>query len=458
MEIGQLREIPSMNALLNHALFENTERESVKLVAQLFLDELRDGLVAGKIAQIPSLDDCAAQILARVRTTDAPRLRGVVNATGVVLHTNLGRAPLGAEAYAAAEHVYTGYGNLEYDLETGLRGSRHNHVESLLRELTGAQAAVVVNNAAAAVLLMLAALAKGKRVAVSRGELVEIGGSFRVPEIMEQSGAVLDEVGTTNRTRLTDYVNAAQNGAAALLKVHTSNYKIVGFTEAVSLGELAAYGRANALPVLYDMGSCFITDPQIDGLAVGETARDAIASGASVICFSGDKLLGSAQAGVIAGDAELIAKIRKHPLMRALRPDKLTLNALETTLRLCRHPSVARRKIPALAMLSATAEELQRRADALAERVRSVCPTWRVAVRAVEDEAGGGSLPGVALGGYAVAINPTEISVDELERRLRRGAVPIIIRISDDTALLSVRTLLLGDDEVVVAGLRAAYE
>jgi L-seryl-tRNA(Ser) seleniumtransferase len=317
---------------------------------------------------------------------------------------------------------------------------------------------MVVNNNAAAVFLMLAALAKGKQVAISRGELVEIGGSFRVPEIMEQSGAVLVEVGTTNKTRLSDYAAAVQKGAEVLLKVHTSNYEIVGFTESVPVSELAAFGKKNGLPVLYDMGSCFLLEPELLGLRKRETAKDGIASGMDIICFSGDKLIGSAQAGIIAGREDYITSIRQHPLARMVRPDKLTLAALEATLRIYRYPSEAKHRIPVLAMLSATPVELRQRSESLAERLRAVCPRWGIDVRETADETGGGSLPNVSLPGWAVALKPSGISVDELEHRLRHNPIPIIIRINNDAALISPRTLLPGDEEAILDAVRAAYK
>ncbi|MDR0861940.1 MAG: L-seryl-tRNA(Sec) selenium transferase [Oscillospiraceae bacterium] len=455
---GNLRELPNMNALLEHGDFSGLARPRVKRAAQSVLSELRAALLLGTVSEIPSLDECAEMVRRELDKAETANLRGVINATGIILHTNLGRAPLGDELYSAAAQVYRGYSNLEYDLETGQRGSRYSHIESLVCELTGAEAAMVVNNNAAAVFIMLTTLASGKRVAISRGELVEIGGSFRIPEIMEQSGAQLIEVGATNKTRLADYSRAVSNGAEILLKVHTSNYEIVGFTESVSVAELAAFGHERGLPVLYDMGSCFVLDPERFGFRGGETARGGIEAGADIICFSGDKLLGSMQGGIMAGRREYIAAIKKHPLARVLRADKLTLAALETTLRLCLYPEEARERIPTLAMLFAETEELKSRATTLAERLRAACPEWTVEACAVTDETGGGSLPNVHLSGWAVALEPTGFSVQELERRLRRGRVPVIIRISGGAALISVRTLLAGEDETVAEAVRRVYE
>jgi len=514
MDISLISQIPNMNSILQHPRFESSERARVKHAAQSFLDELRAGILSGAVQEIPSPDECAKRVLDMIVVESALHLRGVINATGVVLHTNLGRAPLGDHILSEATDVFRGYSNLEYDLETGQRGSRYSHVEDIICELTGAEAAMVVNNNAAALFLALAALAKGKRVAVSRGELVEIGGSFRIPEIMENSGAELVEVGTTNKTRLRDYTEAADGRSAEiLLKVHTSNYEIVGFTESVSVAELASFGRQRGLPVLYDMGSCFLIPPGLPGLSAGETAADAISSGADLICFSGDKLIGSAQAGIVAGKAEYIAAMRKFPLARMVRPDKLTLSVLEATLRMYKYPDEARRKIPAFAMLTEEPDMLKKRAEALALRIRQALSSrddavsdaavsdaavsdaatrdaaasdaavsdaaardaavsdaaargaavsdavaWDVSVCETEDEAGGGSLPNVQLPGWGVRLSPAPgcMSVSKLEQRLRSGSDPVIIRIHDGNAIISPRTLLPGDDDRLIEALRAA--
>ena len=451
--------IPNMNSILEHPYLEALGRERAKNAAQSFLDDLRSGLLSGAVTEIPPPDECAARVLAVAEAESKLSLRGVINATGVILHTNLGRAPLGAGVLIAASDVFSGYSNLEYDLAAGQRGSRYSHVEKVICELTGAQAAMVVNNNAAALFLALAAIAKGKRVAVSRGELVEIGGSFRIPEIMESSGAELIEVGTTNKTRLRDYSEAVANkNAEILLKVHTSNYEIVGFTESVSVSGLVSIGAQLGLPVIYDVGSCFLVQPERLGLSVGETAASAISDGADLVCFSGDKLMGSAQAGIVAGKAEYIAAMKKFPLARMVRPDKLTLSVLEATLRLYKYPDEAMLKIPTLAMLSASPEELKTKAELLAERLSQVFPTWGINVCETEDETGGGSLPNVYLQGWGVAILPDSsgMSVSRLEHLLRNGREPVVIRIHDGKALISPRTLLPGEDDKLVEALRTA--
>ena len=450
-----LSSIPNMNSLLEHAFFEGISHERVKQAGRDYLDELRDSVKSGEIESLPSLDECARQVLLRIEE-DPRNLRGLINATGVILHTNLGRAPLGEEMCAAALEICAGYCNLEYDLETGSRGSRYSHLEELICKLVGAEASMVVNNNAAATLLMLCSIAQGNKVAISRGEMVEIGGSLRIPEIIKQSGSELIEVGSTNKTRLSDYVEAVEDkNAKVLLKVHTSNYEIVGFTESVSVSELAEYGKSVGLPVLYDMGSCFLVEPELLGLSAGETAVSGIGAGADVICFSGDKLMGSAQAGIIAGRSEYITAMKKHPLTRAIRPDKLTLSILEAALRLYRFPEEAIRRVPVLAMLSYTQEELRQRAEGLAERLKYIFKDWCVSVCETMDETGGGSLPNVPLPGWAVALKPSGMSVNELEDKLRRGRMPVIIRISDNKAIISPRTLLESDEDRLIEALKA---
>jgi len=447
--IMQLNELPNMNSLLEHPLFEGLSSERVKSAARACLQELRNNALNGSMEKLPTVDECARLIRDKIDAENIPGLRGLINCTGIILHTNLGRAPLGMDIYSAVADVFSGYCNLEYDFATGRRGSRHSHVESLICELTGAEAAMAVNNNAAATMLMLGAIANGKGVAISRGELVEIGGSFRVPEIIEQSGAELVEVGSTNRTRLSDYAKAIEDKCAqVLLKVHTSNFEVVGFTESVDISELAEFGAKNNLPVLYDMGACFLVDPELLGLREGETASSGIAAGADVICFSGDKLLGSAQAGILAGRSEYIAAMKKHPLARALRPDKLTFSVLEANLRLSRYPEEAKRQIPVLAMLTANTDDLKQRAESLAQQLSQVCAGWQIDVLEAMDETGGGSLPNVPLPGWVVALKPVDISAAELEERLRRERV--IVRINSGAVIISPRTILPGEDEQVV--------
>jgi L-seryl-tRNA(Ser) seleniumtransferase len=458
MDNKLIRRIPNMNTLLDREEFRDLDRERVKRAARAFLDGLRTSVASGETDEVPSADACARGVLSLLEEEDREGMRGVINATGIVLHTNLGRAPLGEELYRAVERIYSGYGTLEYDLESGERGSRCAYVEKLICELSGAEAAMAVNNNAAAVFLTLSELAKGKKVAISRGELVEIGGSFRIPEIMEQSGAELMEIGCTNKTRLGDYAAALDAGAELLLKVHTSNYRIVGFSGSVSAGELAVLARERGVPLVYDMGSCFTVDPELLGISGGgHTARSGIESGADVICFSGDKLTGSAQAGVIAGRREYISRMKKNPLARVVRPDKLTVSALEQTLKLCRYPDTARKCVPVLSMLSLGPEELKRRAGELAGRISAAAPGWTVEICPTADEAGGGSLPSVEFPGWAVAVEPKGMTLSELEEGMRLAPTPIVLRLHESKALISPRTLMPGDGDEITARITELY-
>ena len=440
MAENELSHLPKMDVLLARAELAGCglPYPLVRRAARETLEEARRALLAGEAAQAPAAPTLAARVLARARTLSRPGLRRVVNATGVVLHTNLGRAPLSPRAAEAVQGA-AGYASLEYDLAGGRRGSRTGRVEALLKGLTGAEGAFVVNNNAAAVLLMLSVLAPGLGVAISRGELVEIGGSFRVPDIMARSGARLVEVGTTNKTRLSDYAAALDSGAAqALLKVHPSNFKVVGFTQAAELPQLGELARERCVPLLCDLGSGALSA----GPFPGEPTVEEAAAWADAACFSGDKLLGGPQAGILLGKAEAIAKIRSDPLARALRLDKLSLAALEATLMDWRDGILP----PAAAMLGADGEALRRKAEALAALLNPLCPCETIES---PGEAGGGSMPGVSLPGWAVALTPAE----ELERFLRGWETPVIGRIHRGKLLLDVRALLPGDEDVIAAAL-----
>ena len=416
----------------------------VRRAARQVLEEVRQKLLEGTAEQAPTAEQAAARALDLARTLARPGLIRVVNATGVPLHTNLGRAPLSPRAAEAVRQAAAGYCNLEYDLDRGVRGGRTGRVEALLRELTGAEGAYVVNNNAAAVLLMLSVLTPGLGVAISRGELVEIGGAFRVPDIMARSGAALVEVGTTNKTRLSDYAAVLDSGAAqALLKVHPSNFKVVGFTQAAELPELGELAREKQVLLLCDLGSGALAA----GPFPGEPTVEEAVRWADVVCFSGDKLLGGPQAGILVGKAGLIARIKSDPLARALRLDKLSLAALEATLMDWRDGAPP----PAAAMLGAGGETLRKKAEELAALLAPLCPC-----EVVESpgEAGGGSMPGVSLPGWAVALTPAEA----LEPFLRGWEVPIIGRIHRGKLLLDVRTLLPGDEDVIAAALSRRKE
>jgi L-seryl-tRNA(Ser) seleniumtransferase len=381
----------------------------------------------------------------------------VINATGVVLHTNLGRAPLAAAAREAMTRAALGYDNLEMDLETGRRGSRYGHCTELLVELTGAPAALVVNNAAAALLLALNSFARGRGVVVSRGELVEIGGGFRIPEILERSGARLVEVGSTNRTRARDYAEAlASSEVAAILKVHRSNFRMSGFTEEAPLAELSALAREAGLPLLHDLGSGLFADPAELGLPSEPRARDALAEGADLVVVSGDKLLGGPQAGLVIGQERLVNAMRSNPLCRALRVDKVTLAGLEATLRLYRDPQRALAEIPTLRMLRESPEVLRARAEALMARLTTV----GVAGCAVEPHAGavgGGTYPDVALPSWAVAL-PGDTGAEALAGLLRRGDPPVVGRIESDRVLLDLRTVAPEEEDALVGCVGAAWK
>jgi L-seryl-tRNA(Ser) seleniumtransferase len=378
----------------------------------------------------------------RLDATAHGSLRPLINATGVVIHTNLGRAPLSRAALRRVADVCDGYSNLEYDLDEGRRGSRTVHAESFLVALTGAEAALVVNNNAAATLLILAALAAGREVMISRGELVEIGGGFRVPEVLAQSGALLREVGTTNRTRIADYRAATSPRTAMLLRVHRSNFRIEGFTERPSLAELVAAAAEVGVPLVEDLGSGLV----LEAFAWEPTVQASIAAGVDLVCFSGDKMLGGPQAGIIVGRRTLVQQLKTHPLMRALRVDKLTLAALEGTL-LEYHAGRGETTIPVLAMLSLSAEQIEARAQALAERLHAA--GWQVSLMSGESAVGGGSAPGVMLDTVLLALARDGMPADAIERSLRSANPPIVARIQDDRVVLDLRTVPEEQDDVL---------
>ena len=428
-----LRALPSVNELLQDPRLVALASEHGH---ELALGVARDAIAAAreKIAAGEQATDLVADALERAEGAGAPRLRRVLNATGVVVHTNLGRAPLAASALERIQEVAIGYSNLEYDLEEGVRGSRQDHVSPLLSELTGAEAALVVNNNAAAVLLAVAALAEGRDVLVSRGELVEIGDGFRIPDVLARSGARLVEVGTTNRTRVEDYERALSGRTAVLLRVHQSNFRVVGFTESPRLADLARLAEERGLVLVDDLGSGVLPH-------VGDepTVHESLAAGAHVVTFSGDKLLGGPQAGIVVGRTDLVERLRRHPLQRALRADKLTLAALEGTLALYRS---GRAGPPVLQMLTEPAESVRSRAERLAELTGGkVEPTVA--------RAGGGSLPTTDLESFACALE------ESLAEPLRRGDPPVIGIVRDGVLLLDCRTLT--DEEVEVAA-RAVNE
>jgi L-seryl-tRNA(Ser) seleniumtransferase len=403
---------------------------------------------------LPYLAEAGALLAAE----DVPSLRGVVNATGVVLHTNLGRAPLALEAREALAAAGRGYSNLELDLEAGQRGSRYVHCAGLLAELTGAEDALVVNNCAAALVLAVSTLAAGRDVVVSRGELIEIGGGFRIPDMLARAGARLKEVGTTNRTRLADYRGALASGdPGAILKVHRSNFRVAGFTEEASLEELVSLGREAGVPVVHDVGSGLLVEAASLGLPPEPRPAGSVAAGVDLAVFSGDKLLGGPQAGCVVGRREVVRRLRENPLCRALRVDKGTLAALEATLRLYRDPDAARRRIPTLRMLTAGEDELHPRALALA----SVLAAGGLACHVAPGRSvvGGGTCPGHELASWTVRLGGAGApSADRLASALRAGDPPVVGRVEDAEVVLDLRTVDPEEDGPLAAAVRAAWE
>jgi len=451
-----LRQLPQVDELLRHPavakLLDTEPRRVVVAAAREAVAERRAAVLAGQDADL-SLEGLAAEVGERATRATAPRLRPVLNATGVVVHTNLGRSVLADEAIERVMLAASSYSNLEFDLERGERGSRHSLIEELLRTVTGAEAGFAVNNNAAAVFLVLAALAKGREVIVSRGELIEIGGSFRIPEVMAASGAILREVGTTNRTHPADYERAIGPETAMIMKVHPSNFAVVGFTAGVGVAELAALARRHGLPVVEDLGSGSLVDLSRLGLKREPTVQGSVAAGADLVTFSGDKVLGGPQAGCIVGRKELVEALKRHPLARALRLDKLTLAALEATLRLYLDEARAVAGIPTLRMIAASETLLEQRARKLARLIRRLAPKLGVAVVESVGRVGGGALPTEELPGKAVAVTHPERSAAECEAALRGASPPVVGRIEHDRLLLDVRALIDEDLPLVAEAL-----
>lgn len=455
-----LRRISSVDELLNRPAIRALEpaagRALLLEAVREVLQALRERVARGAGGEITT-EGIELEIVERVATELSPSLVPVINATGVILHTNLGRAPLAREAVERVAAVAARYSNLEFDLDQGERGKRDDHTDRLLARLVGSEAALVVNNNAAAVFLALNTLAEGGEVIVSRGELIEIGGSFRIPDICAKSGAVLREVGTTNRTRLADYAAAVNERTRLLLHVHPSNFRIVGFTERPSLEDLVELGRRHNLPVMEDLGSGCLVDLEPFGLRDEPPAGRSLAAGVHVVTFSGDKLLGGPQAGIIAGAREPLRRIRKNPLFRALRLDKMTIAAIEATARLYRRGRLD--SIPALAMIQASAGSIAARAARLKERLGEVTG-FTVRLEAGESVTGGGSTPGQSLPTTLMAVEHQERSAQELAGLLRRNRPPVIARVERDRVLLDLRTVLDSgeEDEIVQAFNRISGE
>ena len=441
------RRIPKVDVLLeDEKIRELTEQYSYDTVLEAVreeLDKLRAliGTCEDEAEGIREIEQLSVRIQEAVKAMHTPNMRTVINGTGTILHTNLGRAPIGERHMRHIADIAMNYSNLEYNLEAGARGERYSHFEKLLCKITGAEAAMAVNNNAAAVMLILSTMGKGKEVIVSRGELVEIGGKFRIPDVMEQSGATLVEVGTTNKTHYTDYENAITEETAALLKVHTSNYRIVGFTDNVSIAELVPLGKEREIPVIEDLGSGVLIDLSKYGLTYEPTVQDSVRNGADVVCFSGDKLLGGPQAGIIVGKKKYIDRMKKNQLTRALRIDKFTATTLDVVLHEYLSEEKAVQNIPVLRMITESQEEIEKKARTLSRMLKTAKFEADIQLEKCESQIGGGSLPLERIPSVAVTIKPSRITTSELEERMRHLPVPVIPRTMNDKIVLDVRTI-----------------
>lgn len=450
-----LKKLPSIDHILkttsNDEWFLTIPRSIVLSSARTILESIRKDILDEKEKNIKVLDEnIILKIKNLAKEKMKPKLVKVINATGVVLHTNIGRAVLCEDALKSIQEVAGSYSNLELNLKTGKRGSRYEVVDDLICELTGAQSSVVVNNNAAAVLLALNTIAKNKKVIVSRGELIEIGGSFRIPEIMEKSICILKEVGTTNRTHLADYENAICENTSLLLKIHTSNYTIKGFTTNVSLNDLTKLGQEKNITVMEDLGSGTLIDFSKYNLGFEPKVSDSIKTGADIVTFSGDKLLGGPQAGIIAGNKQSIDKIKKNPLLRALRIDKMTLTALEVTLKLYYDEQKAIEKIPTLKMLTMPLEDISKKAKKLLKLIDEKAGSRaKSKLMDMSSKSGGGSLPEICLPSKCVSVKPLNISISKFERSMRLSTPSVIGRIENDQYILDPRTIFDGQEQII---------
>lgn len=452
-----LRNLPKMDLLINDQKVKNLigifGRESILKELRETLDFYRRAILNEEKDSVPTIEEIRGKVENKLSIKKEPSIKRVINATGIVIHTNLGRSLLSENSIKAMINVARGYSNLEYNLKDGKRGSRHDHISNILKELTGAEDAVVVNNNAAAVMLVLNELSKNKEVIVSRGELVEIGGSFRVPEIMELSGSFLKEVGTTNRTHLSDYENAIGDNTSLLLKVHSSNFKIIGFTKEVSSEELASLGKKHNIITMEDLGSGILVDLSEEGFSESKTVMDVVKSGIDIITFSGDKLLGGPQAGIIVGKKEYIERLKKNQLMRALRVDKITLAALEATLMEYLNKESVMKEIPTLNMILLNKEELKKKALKLKSMLDSIELDYSFSIRENTSFVGGGSMPGEEITSYVIEIVSKSLEANEIEKSLREYKTPIISRINKGKVLLDVRTIKEDEYETILKAL-----
>ena len=458
------RNIPGVDQVLiqrtvQNALTSHPKSLVLKAIHQV-LDGLRTAIKEGALSESQAaaaldMESVSARVIETLGLIAMPSLRNVVNATGVVVHTNLGRSILPEAALGKFRSIAGGYSNLEYDLDQGRRGSRYVHVEAILKELTGAEAAMVVNNNAGAVLIALETMAKGREVVVSRGQLVEIGGSFRIPDVMRKSGATMVEVGTTNKTHLRDYEEVIGPETALLLKVHTSNFQVVGFTSEVPLSDLVSLGNRHGIPVMEDLGSGCLIDFGAYGIVKEPTVQEALAEGVGLVTFSGDKLLGGPQAGIILGKKELVEAIRKNPLNRALRIDKLTLLALEETLRLYRDPHSVIQQIPTLRMICQGYDFLSAKAERLYALLKSmVSDHFSIELTDGTSKVGGGALPLQELKTRLLCLTPGTFSAKQIESGLRSNTPPVIVRVEREKVMLDVRTIQEGEFEMVAKAIR----
>ncbi|RJR20203.1 MAG: L-seryl-tRNA(Sec) selenium transferase [Nitrospiraceae bacterium] len=457
----KLSKLPQVNECLKgpygQKWLEGSYRKIVVRAVREVIELKRRAILNGLDPDV-SLDAIAGEIENLIRKYSAHKLRPLINASGVVIHTNLGRAILSDKAISNVAAIAGGYSNLEYEISKGKRGKRYSHIKDIIKELTGAEDAIVVNNNAAAVLVCLDTFARGREVIVSRGELVEIGGSFRIPEVMQASGAILREVGTTNKTHLSDYENAVCGNTGLLMKVHQSNYKVIGFTEEVPVERLVVLGKAFRIPVVDDLGSGSLISLEKFGIHGEPTVQEVIKQGADIVTFSGDKLLGGPQAGIIVGKEKLIQKIQKNPMLRALRIDKMTFAALEATFMQYLDEEKALQEIPTVRMLTQPLEVIRKRAARIhALLKKSISGQAELKIVGDQSRAGGGSLPETDFPTYAVSVRPSGISVNGLEERLRRGVPPVIARIQGDALLIDARTIQDREIKILTGCVIAAF-
>ncbi|MFA9423998.1 MAG: L-seryl-tRNA(Sec) selenium transferase [Sedimentibacter sp.] len=459
------RSIPKVDILMEmeeiKILSENCSREYVLESVRKATEDLREYINGSDNEEMINkrIETIIEDISMDIKLLTSFNMKKVINATGTILHTNLGRAVISLEAAERVKNLVTGYSNLEYDLEAGERGLRYSHFERIITKITGAESAIAVNNNAAAVLLILSALAKDKEVIVSRGELVEIGGSFRVPDVMAQSGSKLVEVGTTNKTHLFDYENAIGEETIALLKVHTSNYRIVGFTESVSVEELAKLAHKHNIPVIEDIGSGVLVDLRKYGLSYEPTVQESIKAGADLVCFSGDKLLGGPQAGIIVGKKYLIDKIKKHPLTRAFRIDKFTAITLEAVFHEYIDEEKAIKNIPVLKLINRKIDEIKIQAEGLHKELYPFISNYcDINVESCESQIGGGSLPLERLKSFALSFKPRTMTTAHFEKKLRQLEVPIVGRVVNDSFIIDLRTVLEGETNIIYNSLKNIFD